>query len=499
MLTLFLLSILTIIILTIIIQRFQSKCTRLLNKIPGPATYPLIGNLPNVVGTSEKLWHYFRSLGRDFYPIYRLWNGHIGSVGLLHPDDIEILLTSKKHLRKSKIYEWLQPWLGTGLLTSAGDKWHSRRKILTPAFHFNILQEFVEIFTEQSQLLVERLQEECNKSYTDIVPVITQFTLHSICETAMGTRLDETKKQTKEYVKAIYRMGEILVYRITRPWLFFNKIFYVMPESKEQQKLLGILHNFSMSVIEERKTYFKETNLLKDLENYSFKSDKRLAMLDLLISAKNKGVPITDEGIREEVDTFMFEGHDTTTASICFTLMLLANHPNIQEKVVGELLKELGDANRPITFQDLPKLRYLEQVIKESLRLYPSVPVIARRTDEEIYTATGYVIPANVYCHVQIFDLHHNPKLYPDPYKFDPERFSLENTRTRHPFAYIPFSAGPRNCIGQKFAILELKTVLASVLRRFVLEPVDGPKDMKMIVHLVLKTQHGIRLKFKER
>lgn len=121
---------------------------------------------------------------------------------------------------------------------------------------------------------------------------------------------------------------------------------------------------------------------------------------------------------------------------------------NLQKKAADEVVEVLGDSNE-FAFQDIQKLKYLEQVIKEALRLYPSVPLIARVTDENIETTTGYTIPANTYVHIHIYDLHNNPNIYPEPDKFDPERFSPENTQDRHPFAYLPFSAGPRNCIGR--------------------------------------------------
>lgn len=112
------------------------------------------------------------------------------------------------------------------------------------------------------------------------------------------------------------------------------------------------------------------------------------------------------------------------------------------------------DTNSTATYKDLQNLIYLEMVIKESLRMYPSVPLIARVTDEEIHTKSGYVVPSSMFIHVYIYDLHHNPKFYPNPEVFDPNRFLPENIAKRHPFAYIPFSAGPRNCIGKKLFVI---------------------------------------------
>lgn len=144
-------------------------------------------------------------------------------------------------------------------------------------------------------------------------------------------------------------------------------------------------------------------------------------------------------------------------------------------------------------------MTYLERCLKECLRLYPSVPFIARTLNEDVQTKTGYTLPKNAMIHIHIYDLHRNPQLYPDPEKFDPDRFLLENLKERHPFAYIPFSAGPRNCIGQRFAMLELKSVVCAILKKFFLEPFDTPKDIKHITDLVLRCEAGIRVIFKPR
>ncbi|KAJ3642885.1 hypothetical protein Zmor_025634 [Zophobas morio] len=227
------------------------------------------------------------------------------------------------------------------------------------------------------------------------------------------------------------------------------------------------------------------------VETYSKK--KRLAMLDLLLSAKNQGADIDNEGIREEVDTFMFEGHDTTSMAISY-LLVLANLQDIQVQVLEEILSVVGPTKVP-TYDDLQELRYTERCIKETLRLFPSVPFISRITGEEFRTRTGHTIPAETVIHVHIFDVHRNEKLYPDPLKFDPDRFLPENVNARHPFAYIPFSAGPRNCIGQRFALLELKAALGGILRNFRLEKVDDMYEVEFKADLVLRPIKDVKVK----
>ncbi|KAF5301471.1 hypothetical protein FQA39_LY02200 [Lamprigera yunnana] len=436
-------------------------------------------------------------MNREYYPIYKMSNLFLNSVAILSPEDIEILLTSKKHLQKSNIYNMMEAWLGTGLLTSKGSKWQYRRRLLTPAFHFGILQEFSKTIIEQSEILVERLKKNCHKPYIIIDSLITSFTLHTICETAMGTRLNEADEAAKTYVSTIYDMGQLILERIRYPFLTIQWLYRFSALSRKEKSLIKTLHDFTSTVISNRKKNFIDNN--KVTMGQLFESKQRMALLDLLLSLKNDCAAIDDEGIREEVDTFMFEGHDTTASGILFALLLLANHPHVQEKILEEISEVVDDPHRSFTFSDLQKLHYLEMVIKECLRLCPSVPIIARKLENELTTASGYTIPSNTIVHIHIYGLHHNSNIYPEPEKFDPERFSNDNSLGRHPFAYIPFSAGPRNCIGQRFAMLELKSALASIVSRFKLLPIDKLADVQFIAHLVLKRTATTKIQFKLR
>ncbi|EFA10756.1 cytochrome P450-like protein [Tribolium castaneum] len=479
--------ILCLVLLALLVSslRKRGRFWECLAPIPQPPAYPIIGNLFDIMRTPEQLFLAERERGLKYYPIYKLDVCGNGGVNLLNPEDVELVLTDTKQNTKSFIYHFLHSWLGTGLLTSAGPKWQNRRKILTPAFHFNILQEFIQIFNEETKRLVEDLEAECHKPYIDVVVPITQFTLLSIGETAMGIKLNASDNDKDGYKRAVYKIGQLLTYRAPRPWIYNETIYSLTPQGRKEQKVLKSLHSFSNNVIAERKKHFSSS---------SYSSRKRLAMLDLLLKYKSEGANIDDEGIREEVDTFMFEGHDTTSVSICYTLMLLANHREVQEEILKEMEAVLDE--EPPTYAKLQELKFMDRVIKESLRLYPSVPFISRVSGSEIQTKTGYTIPKDCMVNLQIYDMHHNPNVFPDPEKFDPDRFLPENIQKRHPFAYIPFSAGSRNCIGQKFAMLEIKTVLCGILKKFILEAVDTRKDMAFVSDLVLRPKGSIKVKF---
>ncbi|ELW47048.1 Cytochrome P450 4V2 [Tupaia chinensis] len=175
--------------------------------------------------------------------------------------------------------------------------------------------------------------------------------------------------------------------------------------------------------------------------------NKRRAFLDLLLNVTDdEGNKLSHEDIREEVDTFMFEGHDTTAAAINWSLYLLGSYPEVQKKVDSELDEVFGQSDRPANFEDLKKLKYLECVIKETLRLFPSVPLFARTLNEDCEMG-GYRIVKGTEAVIIPYALHRDPRYFPNPEEFQPERFFPENVQGRHPYSYVPFSAGPRNCI----------------------------------------------------
>ncbi|XP_045035238.1 cytochrome P450 4C1-like isoform X1 [Daphnia magna] len=470
------------------------------NKIPGPpAQIPFVGSFTEFLIEPEEIVPFFLKLHKTWnkYPVTRLWIGPLAMFSVSGAEGAEVVLSSNKIIDKSREYNFIQPWLGTGLLTSTGSKWHQRRKMLTPTFHFKILEEFIRVFNEQSAVLVEKLNETVNQPF-DIFPFITRCTLDIICETAMGCQLNAQTKSDSDYVQAVYKMSRIVHQRQMQPLFQIEWLFRLLPIGSEQKRCLSILHNFTDQVVRERKIEHEKCMVQQKSESPNrkdeFNSKKpRLAFLDLLIEASQDGKALSDRDIREEVDTFMFEGHDTTAAAINFSLFLIGNYPEVQKKVNEELDRVFGYSDRPITMADLNEVKYLECCIKEALRLYPSVPAIARQLMEDT-DICGYNLPAGATVTVTPFLFHRDPKNFPDPESFKPERFFPENVQGRHPYVYVPFSAGPRNCIGQKFAMMEEKIILASILRHFHVKALDKPEDIHLLSELILRPRDGIRV-----
>nr|XP_050863221.1 cytochrome P450 4C1-like isoform X1 [Vespula vulgaris] len=488
------------------------RVRKILHHIPGPKAYPIIGNMYHLQVNNEHILKKLWKMNEKFYPIYNIWTFFISIVIILQPEDVEVLLKSTKHMEKNTPYKYLQPWLSTGLLTSAGTKWQNRRKILTPAFHFNILEHFVVVFNEETRSLVKFLKEERKGAAVvkNVQQLIRKHALNMICETALGIRLDEMGEMESKYRDAVHTFGKIVSYRIVRPWYHFDAIFAFSSYGRLQKKLIKTLHDFSKKIIAERKNFHEDTNwkylqnvtnmnengiLSKESNDNNNYTKKRLALLDLLIASSLNDNQIDEKGIQEEVDTFMFAGHDTTASALSFALSLFAKHKDVQERIREEVNTIMKEENNELTILELQKLSYLEMCIKESLRLYPSVHAIFRHISQDLQLK-NYLIPTGAICHVNIHSIHRNPKYWPNPNVFNPDRFLPENMKGRNLYSYIPFSAGSRNCIGQKYAMLELKIMVAHILHNFYVESVDELDDVQMIGDLTLHPFKPLRLKF---
>lgn len=419
--------------------------------------------------------------------------------------DAERILGSSKHTNKGVLYNVIHPFLKTGLLTSAGEKWLTRRRMLTPAFHFEILKEFLEVFSAESDKLVESLKNDAGK-VINVIPISSQFTLNTICETAMGVKLSDLGNDGVLYRTNIYAIGKLLMHRLLKLWLISDFVYAMLGHKKKLDAALKHVHGFTKSIIQERKAHFATESVSVEVdsdannENIYFRSKKRrYAMMDTLLKAQRDGL-IDDEGIMEETDTFTFEGHDTTSAAMTFTLLLLAHHPEAQERIFEEIQTAKLDKSKgyELTIDDFNKMEYLDRVIKESLRIYPPVPFISRELSED-FEHDGFVQSSYTNVDIHIYDVHHDPEIFPDPEKFDPDRFLPENCKERSNFAFIAFSAGKRNCIGQRFAMLELKMVFSKLIENFTIHPVTMREDVVFISDLVLRSKNSINVTFELR
>lgn len=506
--------------------------------LPGPEGYPIIGNLMDLVGTSHTVFQTVVKQGERFEHIARLWLGPKLVVLLFDPRDVELILSSQVYIDKSYEYKFFKPWLGEGLLISTGHKWRSHRKLIAPTFHLNVLKSFIDLFNENSRQVVQKLNTEVGKTF-DAHDYMSEATVEILLETAMGVSKKTQDQSGYDYAMAVMKMCDILHARHRSLFLRANWIFNLTNYATRQVKLLGTIHGLTKKVIRSKKSAFlkgargslaqteiktTEANLkakstLTSVEGLSFGQSaglrddldveneendigekKRLAFLDLLLESAQNGALITDKEIKEQVDTIMFEGHDTTAAGSSFFLSMMGIHQDIQQKVVEELHGIFGDSDRPATFQDTLEMKYLERCLMETLRLFPPVPLIARQMKEDLKLASGdYIVPAGATVAVATFKLHRNEKIYPNPTKFNPDNFLPERQANRHYYAFVPFSAGPRSCVGRKYAMLKLKILLSTLLRNYKVYSDLKEDDFKLQADIILKREEGFMVRLQPR
>ncbi|KAG6450745.1 hypothetical protein O3G_MSEX006733 [Manduca sexta] len=487
-LSFYLLCSLSTLLWTLYVWQQSSRKYRLGNKIPGPTAVPLFGNVLMAIGKTPDQ---FINLAMKYSEIYgnvvRGWFGSKLIVFLAEPEDVEVILNSQVHIDKAPEYRFFKPWLGEGLLISTGQKWRSHRKMIAPTFHINILKSFVDVFNQNAKSVVDKMRPEVGKTF-DVHDYMSGVTVDILLETAMGITRKTQDESGFDYAMAVMKMCDIIHQRHYKFWLRFDSIFKLSSVFKKQKELLNIIHGLTNKVIKNKKEIYLENkakgiipptlaelmqapnidNVLandsKTLSDTVFKGyrddldlndendvgqKKRLAFLDLMIeSAQNETNKISDSEIKEEVDTIMFEGHDTTAAGSSFVLCLLGIHQHIQDEVYKELHEIFGDSDRQVTFDDTLRMKYLERVILESLRMYPPVPIIARHLNRDVKIVTNnYLLPAGSTVVIGTYKLHRNPKHYKNPDEFNPDNFLPENTQNRHYYSYIPFSAGPRSCV----------------------------------------------------
>ncbi|XP_068943074.1 ultra-long-chain fatty acid omega-hydroxylase isoform X3 [Petaurus breviceps papuanus] len=390
-------------------------------------------------------------------------------------------------------YGFLTPWLGDGLLLSKGDKWSRHRRLLTPAFHFDILKPYMKIYNQCTDIMHAKWNRRAAGAMVslDMFEHVSLMTLDSLQKCVFSYNSDCQEKMS-DYITAIIELSALVVKRQYRIHHHLDFIYYRTADGRRFKEACDTVHHFTTEVIQERRQALNKQGTESWIKS---KQGKTLDFIDVLLLAKDEdGKQLSDEDIRAEADTFMFEGHDTTSSGLSWVLFNLARHPEYQEKCreeIQEIMK--GRETEEIEWDDLAQMPFITMCIKESLRIFPPVTLISRRCTEDIKLPDGRIVPKGTICLVSIYGTHHNPSVWPDSKVFNPYRFDPENPQQRSPLAYIPFSAGPRNCIGQSFAMSEMKVVVALTLLRFRLT-VDKTKKVRRKPELILRTESGIWL-----
>ena len=464
-------------------------------------THWLWGHLMTIRKIDEEtLLEFCSFVQKERIKVSHVWLGpFISHVDILHPEPLNDVLK----LPKSRpVYKMLMPWLGEGLLIAEGDKWYRNRRLLTPAFHFQILMPYINVYNSCLEVMIQKWCGSMQRGEpVELFDTISLLSLDVVMQCALSFRSDCQHVSIKHlYIKAVCDMVQLSTDRFMNPLYHSDWLYALTPSGYRTRKACKIFHDYSTAIIQERKKVLGLDTRLKtrktiereELVDKVYKTRKYLDFLDVLLTTVDEdGKGLSDQEVRDEVDTFMFEGHDTTTSGISWTLYCLAKYPEHQRKVREEV-KNVLMGREWLEYDDLKDLKYTQWCIKEAMRLYPPVFQVYRRSSEDI-ELDGYLIPKNTQLGIFTYMIHHHPDVWENPEEFDPLRFHPNNAENRHPYAYIPFSAGPRNCIGQYFAVNEEKVVVGTIVHRFALSLVEGHK-VEIVPRVVLRAKDGIKV-----
>lgn len=479
---------------------------KLASAIPGPKDeLPFIGSAHTLVGSTEVIMNQLQVLSYESMKnngMIRAWMGPTLFFVTVDPVDLEVVL--KTCMEKDDLHRFIRKVLGNGGIFAPVAIWRRRRKILVPAFSPKIVENFVHVFAEQSQKLVKQLTNSAGKGKFSIWPFLSTYTLDSVFETTMGVKINAQDNPDQPFLNAMCRVLNLVCERIFHLWLQPDWLYKLFPRYKKHQEFIAVLHGFTDQVIKKKKEEIKldkksrtEVDHEFDLESY-----KKQTFLELLIHFSGGENGYTNVELREEVLTLTIAGTDTSAVALGYTMQLMAKYPEIQEKVYQELCEVFED-DRMLVKEDLLKLKYLERVVKESMRLFPPVPLIIRKVLEDITLPSGRVLPAGSGVACSIWGVHRDPKYWgPDAEKFDPDRFLPERFNLEHPCSYMPFSNGPRNCLGYQYALMSIKTALSTILRhyRVVEDREDGPTPkIRVKLDIMMKAVDGYQVALEKR
>ncbi|NWV43453.1 CP46A hydroxylase, partial [Grantiella picta] len=372
-------------------------------------------------------------------------------------------------------------FLGNGLVTVCNhEHWRKQRRIMDPAFSRSYLVGLMETFNEKAEELMEKLEEKADgKTEFSMLSMMGRVTMDIIGKVAFGLELNALSDDQTPLPNAVTKIMEgVNATRIPLIRYMPGKQKLV----KEAREGVRLLRRVGKECIERRREAIqngKEATL--DIFTQILKGDALEETRD-------------DENILDNFITFFVAGHETSANQMTFTVMALGQHPEILERAQAEVDEVLG-AKRDVDYEDLGKLTYLSQVLKESLRLYPPVSGTLRRLEKE-HTINGIRIPADTTIFLSTYIMGRMEKFFKDPLTFDPDRFSKDAPKPY--YCYFPFSLGPRSCIGQVFAQMEVKVVMAKLLQRFEFQLVPG-QSFKLVEAGTIRPLDGVICKLKPR
>lgn len=417
---------------------------------PGPRGRRLVGVLPDV---KRDPIHYLIKTAQDYGDVVCLPVGPTKVYMLTSPRHVgHVLQHNHKNYRKSDFYKKVQPVLGLGMITSDGDLWRSQRQLTQPAFRRERIMALGEIMLERTNEAVARWQGPAGRHEPiDVSFEMMQLSLEIIVRAIFSRDIGSDADTIVDCVTTMLAEAE------RRVWSLYDIPLAVpTPNNRRVSAALKTLNEIILRLIAERRSEAEEQNDL----------------LSFLLSARTEdGQPWSDQQLLDQVKTLIVAGHETSGSALASTWYLLSRHPQVRERLESEIGQVVGD--RPVAVSDLPNLTYTKMVIQEAMRIYPPAWTISRAAIEDDVVG-GYKIPAGATVMLSPFLVHRNPKYWPNPEGFDPDRFDPSNKDAIADFSYLPFGGGARKCIAEHFAMMEMVLAVATIAQRYRLDLVPG-------------------------
>jgi cytochrome P450 len=425
-------------------------------ELPGPTGWCLFGTFAGFL--RGDLLKPFVGLFEKFGPLFRI-SLPFGQnlVMLAHPDAVEQVLRSRQqNYRKGSVYDGARLLLGNGLVTSEGELWRRQRALANPAFRPAKLEQYLSTMGVCTRALIASWTPQAGPIPIDAQAQMTRLTLAIAGRTLFGLDLStQSERASRSFGAALAAIGRRGPANLQVPlWVPTGGNLRLRRALRELDVLVyDIIRRFRAGQAEN--------------------ADQTLLGAYMDSKDPDTGEAMSDRQLRDEVVTLYLAGHETTASLLTWALYWLAKRPDIGKRVTAEIDRHIVNDN-PCS-DDLKALEYTARFVNEVLRLYPPAWTIARNAVAED-VILGYRIPAGAIVMLSPYLAHRWEEIWADPLRFDPDRFTPEAIKGRHPFAYFPFSLGPRICIGMQFSLLEARLVLSLILRRFNVEPLLGPE-----------------------
>lgn len=373
-----------------------------------------------------------------------------------HPDGIQrVLLDNRRNYVKGKYWDAIRLVGGNGLLSSEGSLWLHQRRLIQPAFHLQRIAGFAQMIVEHARHMLDRWEPYARSGQPlDIYQEFTLVTMQTITEAMFSIRLEGENQALRT---SIHKLLKEMYFRFAVPW--YPGLDFPTFRNFRTRRTIGVVDELIYRIIRDRR-----------LE----RSDRQ-DLLGMLMAVRDEetGEAMPEQQLRDELVTLFIAGHETTALSLSWLCHLLSTEPEWQARLKAEIDQVLQ--GRPPAFEDLQRMPTLGMVVDETLRLYPSIWMTYRNSVEEDEVC-GMRIPAGVVVGIPPYVIHRLAEFWPDPEKFDPQRFTRENSEGRARYTYIPFGAGPRLCIGNNFARVETQLIAATLLQRYSLQAIPGEK-----------------------